>query len=347
LKIKYKKGKKFEREYNEKKLNEIGSYYAVASGQVGYNDKIVPGQIVAFSEPKKPKGRSSSSKSILFLGDIHCGSIYAPCSLEPELLTTKTTWNPTALQKQCLEYWLETRDQLIQKPFLTVINGEPVDGDNIKEVGGPTWSSDVNDQIVDFLKLMKMYPKPKHVTMTRGSAYHVMKGYTSFEDQVARELNVEPYEVSKQAEKRRIWSESRNAEIVIDDIVNFEIHGKVFNVAHHIGFNRAYHNKSQALTAMLAEMEFARGKYWTNDKFPAVFARAHVHYYVMVAFARVKAFTGPTYKLSMDRFMTKSGVPSPPSIGNVEVIVEPNGHILIEPHIITNDIYPKYNIQEF
>ena len=55
MKIKYKKGKKFEREYNEKKLNEIGSYYAVASGQVGYNDKIVPGQIVAFSEPKNLK----------------------------------------------------------------------------------------------------------------------------------------------------------------------------------------------------------------------------------------------------------------------------------------------------
>lgn len=298
-------------------------------------------------QPWKLKGRSKSSKSVLFLSDIHCGSIYAPCTEEPVMKVAGTTWNPTELQKKCLEYWLQTRDELIQKPFLTVINGEPVDGDNPKEVGGPTWSSDVNDQVVDFLKLMKLYPKPQHFVMTRGSGYHVLKGYTSFEDAVARELNVLPYEVSKEAEKRRIWTEARNAKIEIDDIINFEIHDQVVNVAHHIGFNRAWHNKSQALTAMLAEMEFCRGKYWENDRFPALFVRGHVHYYVQVSFARVKAFTEPTYKLSLDRFMTKAGVPSPPSIGNVEVIVEPNGHIIIEPHIITNDIYPKYNIMEF
>ena len=291
--------------------------------------------------------RAKQSRSILFLSDIHCGSIYAPCTKEPVLQTAGTTWNPTKLQKQCLDFWLWTRDQLIQKPYLTVINGEPIDGDNAKELGGPTWSSDVNDQIVDFIKLMKMYPKPERITMTRGSAYHVLKGNTSFEDTVARELDVKPYESHRDTEKRRIWSESRNAQIIIDDVINFEINGKVFNVTHHIGFNRAYHNKSQAMTAVLADMEFARGKYWEHNKFPSVFVRGHVHYYVLVGFARVMGFTEPTFKLSMDRFMTRSGVPSPASIGAVEVIVEQNGHIAIEPHIITNDMYPRYKIYDF
>lgn len=291
--------------------------------------------------------RSKASKSILFLSDIHAGSIYAPCTKEPVLHTAKTTWNPTKLQKKCLGYWLWTKDQLIQKPYLTVINGEPIDGDNPKELGGPCWSSDINDQIVDFLKLMKMFPRPEHITMTRGSGYHVLKGNTSFEDTIARELNVTPYETTREAEKRRIWDEARNAKIVIDDIVDFNVNGCIFNVTHHIGFNKAFHNKSQAITAMLAEIEFARGKYWESKDFPSIFVRGHVHYYVLVAFARVKAFTEPTFKLSKDRFMTRSGVPSPASIGAVEVIIESNGHSTIEPHIIPNEIYPKHDIQQF
>lgn len=296
---------------------------------------------------QKIKGRSKSSKSILCLSDIHCGSIYAPCSEEPFINLAKTTWNPTNIQKQMTEFWLWSRDQLIQKPHLTVINGEPVDGDNYAEIGGPTWSSDVNDQIDDFIKLMKLYPKPNAFTMTRGSGYHVLKGNTSFEDTVAKELNVKPYESRHDAEKRRVWNESRNAKIQIDDVINFEVNGVIFNVTHHIGFNRSYHNKSQAVTAMLAELEFARGKYWAPGDFPDVFIRGHVHYYVEVRFARVRGLTQPCYKLSADRFMTRKGVPSPASIGNVEVIVEPNGHVAVEPHIITNEMYPKYDIQHF
>lgn len=295
--------------------------------------------------------RSKSSKSVLFLSDIHSGSIYAPCTKEPVITANQeqaiTTWNPSKLQQKMLGFWLWTRDQLIQKPYLTVINGEPIDGDNPRELGGPTWSSNVNDQIVDFIKLMKMFPTPNHITMTRGSGYHVLKGNTSFEDTVARELNVKPYETIKETEKRRIWTESRNGKIIIDDVINFDINGKVFNVAHHIGFNKSFHNKSQAMTAMLAEMEFARGKYWPNDRFPSVFVRGHVHYYVLVGFARVQGFTCACFKLSMDRFMTRSGVPSPSSIGAIEVIVESNGKIIVEPHIVSNDSYPKHAILEF
>jgi len=300
---------------------------------------------------QKIKGRSKSSKSILCLSDIHCGSIFAPCSSEP-LITANdsrlnTTWNPSELQKQMTGFWEWSRDQLTQKPFLTLINGEPIDGDNPKELGGPTWSSNVQDQINDFLKLMKIFPKPQAFTMTRGSGYHILKGNTSFEDQVAKLLGVEPYESRRDVEKKRIWNESRNSEIVIDDVVNFEINGAIINAAHHIGYNRSYHSKSQAVTAMLAELEFARGKYWEPGEFPDIFLRGHVHYFVEVRFARVRGVTQACYKLSADRFMSRKGVPDPASIGNLEVIIEPNGHIAVEPHIITNEMYPKYDIQRY
>jgi hypothetical protein len=185
--------------------------------------------------------------------------------------------------------------------------------------------------------------------MTRGSGYHVRKGNTSYEDTLAKLLKVKPYESNKSASKHKLWNQSRHEQLVIDDVITFRIKpsGVVFNAAHHVGYNRAFHNKTQAITAMLAECEFMRGKYWSDKDFPSVFARAHVHYFTMVRFARVQAFTQPTFKMSMGNWFSKEGVPQPPSIGAVEVIVESNGHIIVEPHIITNDMYPKYDILEF
>lgn len=245
-----------------------------------------------------------------------------------------------------LSYWKWVKEELVKQPYLICINGEPIDGDNPKENGGGLWSSNINDQIDDFVKLMKQY-NPSHITMTRGSGYHVHKNNTSFEDIVANRLNVKPYETIREAEKFREWDNNRNSKIVIDDILTFDVHGCKFNVAHHIGYNKAYHNKAQAVTAMLASLEFMRGKYWKSKNFPDIVVRGHVHYYVQVGFARIRGFTEPTFKFSMDRYFTRQGVPEPPSIGAVEVIVETNGHAIIEPHVITNEMYPKYDIQYY
>lgn len=283
-----------------------------------------------------------SSKSILFLSDIHVGSLYAPCS--PKAKTRGTIWNPTKLQTQMYGFWKWVKEELVQQPHLICINGEPIDGDNPKENGGSLWTSDINEQIDDFVKLLSIY-NPKHITMTKGSGYHVQKNNTSFEDTTARLLGVKKYETMRAADKAKAWDANRNETPVVDDILTFGVNGVIFNVAHHIGYNKAYHNKTQAITAMLASLEFMRGKYWTSENFPDVVARAHVHYFVEVRFARIRAFTEPTFKYSMDRFFTRQGVPEPPSIGAVEVIVESNGHVLVEPHIITNEMYPKYDIQ--
>jgi len=287
-----------------------------------------------------------SSKSILFLSDIHCGSYYAPCTEKPYIAQAKTYWNPTKLQRKLLKYWRWIKEELIQQPYLICINGEPIDGDNKKENGGGLWSNNQDDQINDFCKLMKQY-QPKHITMTRGSGYHIQKDNFSFEDIVAQRLGVKPYQTMHEAERYRQWDDNRNQKIIIDDIRTFDVNGCIFNVAHHIGYNKAYHNKSQAVTAMLASLEFMRGKYWKPKDFPHIVVRGHVHYYVLVGFARIRGFTEPTLKLSMDRYFTRQGVPEPPSIGAVEVIVESNGHAMIEPHIITNDMYPKFDITRY
>ena len=287
--------------------------------------------------------RSSSSKVILFLSDIHIGSIYAPCSPKPYIAKTDTYWNPSKLQKKLYSYWLWVKDQLTQAPYIVCVNGEPIDGDNYKETGGSTWTTDINDQLKEAAKLLQTY-RPKHLLMTRGSGYHVRKNNTEFEDTLCELMKLERYSIyNRDYTKSQLW-DSHHAHNVIDDILNFSVNDKVFNVTHHIGYNRAYHNKSQALTAELANMEFMRGKYWKSKDFPSVIVRGHVHYFVEVRFARIRGFTCPTFKISADKFMTRKGLPDPASLGAIEVIVESNGKILVEPHIVANTDYPKHEI---
>ena len=62
--------------------------------------------------------------------------------------------------------------------------------------------------------------------------------------------------------------------------------------------------------------------------------RSHVHYYMRVDSAHTMGFTSPAWKLP-DGHLTRGGLGGIfPDIGGVEIIVESNGKILIEPHII-------------
>ncbi len=91
-------------------------------------------------------------------------------------------------------------------------------------------------------------------------------------------------------------------------------------------------------------MEFLRGRYWDNEHTPSVIVRSHVHYFVMVRFATQFGFTTPSFKMP-DSHLFRGGLGgTAPSLGAVEVIIEPDGHILIEPHIVSNAEYPKHKI---
>ena len=61
--------------------------------------------------------------------------------------------------------------------------------------------------------------------------------------------------------------------------------------------------------------------------------RSHIHYYVEVRFPNSIGLSTPAWKFP-DGWMYRKGVPELPTIGNIEVIVEPNGKIIIEPHLI-------------
>src|SRR4029079_11629049 len=115
--------------------------------------------------------RSGSSKSVLFLSDMHVGSAYAICSPNPTIGDLGTEYKPNKLQKKLYQTWEWVRDSLTQKPTVLCLNGERCDGANVKATGQQSWSTDLNDQLNDAERLLKLFSFD-HFVMTRGSGYH-------------------------------------------------------------------------------------------------------------------------------------------------------------------------------
>ena len=58
------------------------------------------------------------------------------------------------INKTLLKHWNSIPDALQQKPNLFVINGETIDGANKKQIGQETWSTNLQDQMNDCVKLI-------------------------------------------------------------------------------------------------------------------------------------------------------------------------------------------------
>ncbi len=120
----------------------------------------------------------ASSKSVLVIGDMHVGSTTSVCSPEPPMSDKDTTHRPSKLQKSLYNHWNACIDELLQKPDLLVVNGEPCDGGNKKQLGSQSWTTNLQDQLNDAEELIKLIPY-KNIILNRGRGYHVTKEGTN------------------------------------------------------------------------------------------------------------------------------------------------------------------------
>ena len=132
----------------------------------------------------KLSGRKGSSKSIVVYSDIHDGSFTSVCSPEPTIGESGGAYKPNKLQKVLFNAWEDSIDSLSKKSDLLVINGEPMDGANPTQLGQQSWTTDINDQMEDSAKLIKMIPHD-NLMFIRGSGYHVQSGATNYEEVLA------------------------------------------------------------------------------------------------------------------------------------------------------------------
>ena len=253
----------------------------------------------------------ASSKSLVVYSDIHCGSKRAICPRD----TSIPDYRPNKFQKLLNDIWDETIDELHQKPRFKVINGEPFDGGNPKQNGRGQNSTNMAYQLLDAENLLKRIPGQEFV-FVQGSGYHVDKEGTSFEEILAEKMKGRKYST---------YYEPTFAE----DFAQIKLNGIIFNITHHIGFARWAAYRTTAIAREMAALHFMK----ENLDNPGVIVRSHVHYFVHVEFVHTHGFTNPCWKYP-DKHLFRGGMGGIlPDIGCTEIIIEPNGKILIEKHI--------------
>ena len=260
-----------------------------------------------------------SSKSLVVISDIHCGSKYAVCSESP-VRNDDSDYKPNPNQRKLLEGWDWCIDQVSQKPTALVVNGEPIDGDHVRSAGAETWSSNLNDQMNDFIKLIKPISFA-NLIFVKGSAWHVTKENTNFEETIADKMKVKKY--------KSVMGNLTYA----DYEANIEIFGKHINFTHHLGWSSWWMYRTTPIAKELIKMHFAHKESGFHTD---VLVRSHVHYYVEVRFPNTKGLSMPAWKFP-DGFLYRKGEPELPTIGMLEIIVEPNGKIEIEPYLVQTD----------
>ena len=264
------------------------------------------------------KRRSKSSKSLVVYSDIHTGSKNAVCTNDPV-----NGYRPSDFQKMLFELWNESIDDLTQKPRFKVINGEPFDGVNRKSNGAGQWSVSMGEQIREAEKLIKLIPGEETV-LVKGSGYHVDDLGTSYEEILADKIGARKYST---------WFNDSFAE----DFCQIRLNGVLFNITHHVGFARWAAYRTTALAREMAALHFMKDS--LGDV--GVMVRSHVHYFVHIEFPHSHGFTNPAWKYP-DRHLFRGGMGGViPNIGCTEVIIEPNGKIIVEKHIAEVKQKPK------
>lgn len=260
--------------------------------------------------------RKNSSKSLYIVSDVHDGAITAVCSPNPVVQESGGTYTPNKLQKELYGIWCEAIDDLSQKPDLCVVNGEPIDGPNPKQMGNQSWSTSVYDQAVDSVKLFKKIPANKFLFI-RGSGYHVQLNGTPIESFIAQMMGGVEYS-SLAGIKSNSWYWA-----------NLNVHGKIFSFTHHLGYARFFAYRATPLAKEMALMALDKGRSMKYD----VIIRSHVHYYMQIKSAHTLALSTPAFKYP-DGHLTRGGLGGVyPDIGGIEIIVESNGKIDVIEHI--------------
>ena len=255
---------------------------------------------------------------------MHVGSSVSVCSEKPVTTNLDTEYNPNKLQKELLSAWIECNDEIQQKPNLLIVNGEPCDGGNKKQLGNQSWTTNLQDQLDDAEKLLNLIKHDK-LLFVRGSGYHVNQDGTNFEEIIAKQMKADRY---------RAFGDLRRG--YTDDYALVSLHGKLFNFTHHVGFNKWAAYRTTALARQMAGIVFERDKIGKAD----VIVRSHVHYFVHVEFTHTHGFTTPAWKFPDSHLFRGGTAGTTPDIGMVEVIVESNGDINVVKHIAELQIKP-------
>ena len=282
---------------------------------------------------------------------MHVGNNKAICSDAPYISESEDYHYPRPEQAAMFDWWVGHRDNLKNgKPLLTVVNGEPCDGNNRKSMGKECWSNDVGDQKEDFKRLIK-FLSYQNVLLIKGSGYHSDSNTTSsLEEEIAREIGALPYSgyFHRQIDTGTgEFIDQYDGGKYTDVYAQFKCFNRVFNITHHIGFTKWFSYRPTALGREMAGMVFEDDKFYDHDDAPNVMIRSHAHYFVEIRYPNSWGMITSAWKYP-DDYLFRGGIAgTTPDVGMTEIIVEPNEEILVYPHIAPKAKMPKPYIHDF
>jgi hypothetical protein len=283
------------------------------------------------------QGRSTSSKTLGIISDMHVGSVYA-------LYSGYGSAKITPDQQTLRDWWIHCADA-IGKCDLLLLNGEPVEGTHYKSNAYELWSASIADQCDDAERLIRQWKYDK-LLLTRGSKYHSQDGHTSYEELLARKMGAIQYQglfgkglALLQNQKQLLYNAYTGD--YTDYYAFFEIHNKLFLATHEIGFSKQKASRSGAISRALVNMELERGKWYNVNRNLDCLINSHDHYYVHLEYATPPmGIISPCFKMS-DSHLHHGGMAIMPDIGAVEVTVEQNSDLIVTKHIMPKERLPK------
>lgn len=254
--------------------------------------------------------------SILVVNDLHVGSVYG--LLPPNFKSSSGAvigQNPG--QKHLWRCWKELARRVSKiKISAVVVNGDAIDGPQVKSRGQESCLPDLNDQeraAVDVLQYLfdKLAEGPSGKNFERyfvqGTEYHDGRGAENFEN-VARELKGEKY--------RGLGTGVHSKEVL-----DLEIEGVVINFAHHVGGGGGGITRGNALDKEMI-MSALAGKL---GKFPKAdcLVRAHMHFFCHVEHGSKHGAIAPAWQLQTRFMRHRSVYQMVPDIGALLLHISP------------------------
>jgi hypothetical protein len=296
-------------------------------------------------------GKSTSSKTLAVISDMHVGSDqglysgYGPVKISKD-------------QEKLRDWWMHCAD-VNGRLTVLLLNGEPCQGSNKKQLGAENWSSDFNETLDDAERLIKQWHYD-NLVMTRGSGYHVTsEGWTNAEETLSRRLkNFVPYSgifgqalETMQSNKGMAIVQEQGEPLYtarkhVDNYIFFDIYGRLFNAVHAISFTKWFAYKTTSLGRELADMEFSRGKWYGSDRNLDFLIRSHAHYFVHIEFSNSHGIISPAWQFP-NTFQFRTGLAQYPSVGSVKITIETSGDISIQKYIMPSDKLPRPEVLHF
>jgi UDP-2,3-diacylglucosamine pyrophosphatase LpxH len=278
----------------------------------------------------KLQGRSKSSKTCLFISDIHTGHLNAVSSLHPYNKNLDTEINIREEMREVHWHWCKMADSLSKRKIdFLCVNGEPCEGEHRNNAGKGLWSNDMLDQIDDFEKIVKLISYDKFGLLV-GSGYHWQMGNSTAEDVVIQRM-------SKYGQNVFV----KNKKPIQNYFANIDINGKLFSITHHLRASQVQSYRSTPPASEASGIEFLRGKLYPHERSVDMIIRGHIHYFWYMDTGHHHILVTPSWKL-WDDYVIKKGLQGVFNhIGGVELVIESNGKIEMIKHLME-----KYPIPE-